>query len=322
MSNVDRATPKLVKPPRLRAGDRIGIVAPASPFSREEFDAGVDELGRLGFQAVFDDRVFARDGFVAGDPQTRAGHLLDLWRDPSVAGIICARGGYGSVQLLPLLDLAALASTPKVLVGYSDTTSLSSWLTGYGQLVTFHGPMIAGRLSRREAGYDRRSFVAALTMTDPMGRLAPAGLETIRSGEASGMLVGGTLTQLCASLGTPYAFDPAPGHVLFLDEVRERPYRLHRMLMQLRLAGLLTRASAIVFGELPDCDEPGTFTDGQGIRARDAISEALTDFTGPLLVGFPSGHTRGPSWTLPFGVRCTVIADARPALIIEEAAVV
>ena len=131
------------------------------------------------------------------------------------------------------------------------------------------------------------------------------------------MLVGGTLTQLLASFRTPFEFDPPAGHVLFIDEVAERPYRLDRMLTQLRLSGWLARASALVFGELPRCDEPA---DG-GVTARGVVARVLADFPGPVLFGLPSGHTTGACLTLPFGVRARVVAGSRPAVIIEEAAV-
>jgi muramoyltetrapeptide carboxypeptidase len=146
--------------------------------------------------------------------------------------------------------------------------------------------------------------------------LSPPGLETVRPGDASGPLLGGTLTQILASLGTPHAFVPPTGYVLFLDEVGERPYRLDRMVTQLRQSGLLARASAVVVGELPGCDEPG----GQP-TARATMADVLADFHGPVLIGFPSGHTIGPTLTLPFGVNARVVADRSPRLIVEEAAV-
>ena len=138
----------------------------------------------------------------------------------------------------------------------------------------------------------------------------------MKAGEAAGILVGGTLTQLTASLGTPYAFDPPAGSVFFLDEVGERPYRIDRMLTQLRLSGLLARASAVVFGELPNCDEPGG-----NPAARAAVGDVLADFPGPILYGLPSGHTTGATLTLPFGVRTRVVGGGRPMLVIDEAAV-
>jgi muramoyltetrapeptide carboxypeptidase len=153
-------------------------------------------------------------------------------------------------------------------------------------------------------------------VAEPMGALVPPSLEIWREGEASGILTGGTITQLAASLGTPFAFDPPPGCVLFFDEVNERPYRLDRLLTQLIQAGIIARASAIVFNELPGCDEPGGL-----VRGVDAVRRVLADFGGPMLGGFPSGHTPGATMTLPFGVRATVIARGRPALVIEEPAV-
>ena len=149
-----------------------------------------------------------------------------------------------------------------------------------------------------------------------MGEQAPKDLETLRKGEGRGMLLGGTLTQVLSSLGTPFAFAPQSDYVLFLDEVGERPYRLDRMVTQLQQAGLLARARAVVIGELPRCDEPSGET-----TARAVMAEAFSDFPGPVLIGFPSGHTVGPAMTLPFGVACRVIASGTPRVVIEEAAV-
>jgi muramoyltetrapeptide carboxypeptidase len=310
------ATGGMRKPTALRTGDRVAVVAPASPFTREDFDRGIAEVKALGFEPVYDDRVFARRGFVAGEPRTRAASFLEAWENPSIAGVLCVRGGYGSVQILPLLDLDRLCARPKVFVGYSDVTSMLTWLTLHGRLVTFHGPMLAGRLSLGPDGYDRASFLRAVTSADAIGELPAASLEVVRPGEARGPLLGGTLTQLLASFNTPYAFDPPPGHILFVDEVGERPYRLDRMLTQWRLSGLLARAAGIIFGELPGCDEPGGT-----ITARDVVRDLLRDFPGPVLMGLPSGHTVTPALTLPFGVDTTLSASSAPRIVIEEAAV-
>ena len=305
------------KPRALAPGDRLAIVAPASPFSRDEFDSGLRELRRLGFVPVYDDSVFARQRYVAGSAAVRAAAIQAAWRDPSIAGLIGVRGGYGSAQLLPLLDCEEARRACKPFIGYSDLTSMLTYLTLGCDSVAFHGPMLARRLGRGAVGYDEDSFVRTLCRREPLGELAPPGLESIRPGEASGMLLGGTLTQLLASLGTPYAFEPPAGYVLFLDEVGERPYRLDRMVTQLVQTGLLARASAVVIGELPKCDEPSGDP-----SARDVIADLLADFPGPVLIGFPSGHTVGPAMTLPFGVMARVIAGDRPRLVIEESAVV
>ena len=305
------------KPRALRPGDRIGIVAPASPFSRESFDAGIAELRRLGYQPVYDDSVFARVRYTAGDAPLRAAAFHRAWTDDSIAALMAVRGGYGSVHLLPLLDPTEIARTPKAFIGYSDNTSLLSWLTGQCGVAAFHGPMIDGRLARGEAAYDLDTFNRVLTRAQPAGPITHPQMVTLRRGEARGMLVGGTLTQLLASLGTPYAFDPPAGHILFIDEVAERPYRIDRMLTQLRLSGLLARASAIVFGELPRCDEPAE----SGLAIKAVIADLLADFGGPVLFGLPSGHTDSACMTLPFGIQARVVSGAEPAVIIEEAAV-
>jgi muramoyltetrapeptide carboxypeptidase len=303
-----------LKPRRLTPGARIALVAPASSFKREEFDAGVVELRTLGFDVAYDERVFARDRFVAGDAALRAAQLHDVWRDPSIAAIIAIRGGYGSAQLLPLLDAELMRTARKILVGYSDITALLWFHLQHG-IVCFHGPMVERRLAAGEGGYDRQSFLRAVTTAEPVGELRPAGLETLRTGEAGGILVGGTLTQLTASLGTPWAVDPPEGCVLFVEDSAERPYRIDRMLTQLAQAGILARASALVFGELPSCDEPG----GEH-RIRDVVADFVRDFRGPVLFGFPSGHTTGATWTLPLGVHARVLT-APAAVVIEEAAV-
>lgn len=306
----------MLKPHALAPGSRLAIVAPASPFAREEFDAGAAEIRRLGFEPVFDESVFARRRLVAGGPEARAAAIRAAWRDPAVAGLIGVRGGYGSVQVLPHLDPAEARAARKPFVGYSDLTSMLTFLTLTCELVAFHGPTLAGRLGRAGEGYDRASFLSALCRREPLGELAPPALETIRAGEAAGPLLGGTITQVLGSMGTPFAFDPPPGYVLLFDEVGERPYRLDRMIVQLAQTGLLSRASAIVVGELPGCDEPG----GEP-AARAVVADALRDFPGPVVIGFPSGHTAGPAMTLPLGVRCRVVTDPVPRIVVEESAV-
>ena len=304
------------KPRALRTGDRVALVAPASAFRRDEFEAGVSELQRIGFHPVFDDRVFEQRLYLAGPAQLRADSWRDAWNDPDTAALIAIRGGYGSVHLLPLLSEEEIRETPKIFMGYSDNTSLLIWLTLYCGLVSFHGPMVEGRFARGPEGYDLETFMRVAGRAQPAGELTHAGLEILKSGEARGMLIGGTLTQLVSSLATPYAFSPPPGHVLFLDETGERPYKIDRMLTQLRLSGILSRASAVVFNELPRCEETGG-----NPSVRSVVADCLSDFPGPVLFGLPSGHTPGATLTLPFGVESRVVARGTPALVIEEAAV-
>ena len=302
------------KPRALEAGDRVAVVAPASPFDRATFDAGVAELTRLGFAPSFADSVFSEARYLAGPAPVRAAALMTAWDDPDVAGIFAVRGGYGSAQLLPLLDVDRLRTAPKVFVGCSDLTAVLSCLTAGGETVGFHGPMLVN-LAPGDEGYDRRSLLGAVTTPEPLGELAPGGIEVVCHGEAQGRLLGGTLTQLLASLGTPFAFSPPAGYVLLLDDVGERPYRVDRMVTQLVQSGLLRRASAIICAEFPDC------CDDDGLDARSVVATMLQDFDGPVIFGFPTGHTTGPVWTLPLGVEATVSTRPVPRVIIEEAAV-
>jgi muramoyltetrapeptide carboxypeptidase len=307
----------MIKPRRLAPGARVAVFSAASPFQPEELEAGLQELRTLGFEPVVDDRIHERRGYVSGPPALRAAVLMDALADRRVDAVIGARGGYGSVHMLPYLEPARITDARKPLIGYSDLTSLLQFVSLDCGLVAFHGPTVAGRLSGGPARYDVRSFVAALSEAAPLGALAPEGLEVVRGGEAAGMLLGGTLTQICASMGTPFAFAPPPGFVLLVEEVNERPYRLDRMLTQLRLAGILDRAAGVVCAQLRGCDEPGGLP-----AARDVIADLFADFPGPVLFGFPTGHTAGPAWTLPLGVRVRVVADpAWPRLVVEEAAV-
>jgi muramoyltetrapeptide carboxypeptidase len=304
------------KPRPLKSGDRIAVVAPASPFARDEFDRGVAELSRLGFEPTWDEAVFATEGgYLAGPAELRAHSFMKHWNDASVAALIAVRGGYGSVQLLPFLHPPALVAEPKLFIGYSDNTSLLSWLTCGCGITGLHGPMLERRLASGAAGYDERSFLALVSNGSGV-ELAPDGLDVLRPGRAQGPLFGGTIAQLVASLGTPFSFDPPEGCVLFLEDVNERPYRIDRMLTQLRLSGILARARALVFGEMRGCDEPGGT-----LTAREVIARLTVGFPGPVLFGFPSGHTSGPCWTLPFGVDVRVESAPRPCVVIEEPAV-
>jgi muramoyltetrapeptide carboxypeptidase len=305
----------VIKLRRLQSGDRIALVAPASSFPAEEVESGVAELSRLGFEAVYDESLFEKDRFVAGPVATRVAAIHRAWQDSSIAGLIAMRGGYGSAQLLPLLNPELMRAARKALIGYSDITALLTFYNRQG-LTAIHGPMIDRRISKGPSAYDEGSFARVLMQSAPAGELAPSQVDVLREGSASGVLVGGTLTQLVASLGTPWAFAPPDDCVLFLEDIGERPYRIHRMLTQATQAGLFAGARAIVFGEFPNCSEPG------GDPAlRDVLRDFTSEFRGPVLFNFPSGHTAGATWTLPFGVRAEVVTGPSPAIRILEAAV-
>ena len=304
----------MVKPRAVRPGDRIAVVSPASAFARDELDRGVAELRRLGYEPEYDDSIFETALFTSGSAETRASAFMRAWSDPDIAALIAVRGGYGSVQLLPIFDSWSPQQTPKLFIGYSDNTSLLSWLTCQCGVTALHGPMLERRLARGEQGYDSKSFLRLMQGQGQGLQLSPDGVTVVRSGEATGMLFGGTITQLVASLGTPFTFNPPDDCILFLEDVNERPYRVDRMLTQLQQSGILGRARGLVFGEMRGC---GTVETPSVV---DVVRALARDFNGPVLMGFPSGHTKGPCWTLPLGVRVRV-QTAPASVIVEESPV-
>ena len=304
----------MIRPRRLQAGDRIAFVAPASGFKPQELEAGASELRRLGFEAVYSPDILARTAFEAGPPDLRARLLHEAWADPSIAALIAMRGGYGSQQLLPLLDANVMRAGRKLLIGYSDITALLCWSFAHG-VISLHGPMVEGRLAAGPAAYDESTFLRSVMRPEPLGALTAGGVEALVEGDAWGVTLGGTLTQIVSMLGTPWALELPRGAVLLLEDVSERPYRVHRMLTQLAQSGVLARAGALVFGEFRGCDEPG----GR-VLIRDVLREFTRGFPGPVLFGLPFGHTRGAPISVPIGVRAHVTTSP-PSLVIEEAAV-
>jgi muramoyltetrapeptide carboxypeptidase len=307
-----------IRPRALRRGDRVALLTLASRCRREDVDAGADELRTLGFEPVVvepaDDGP--TPGYVAGMAATRAAQLRAAITDARIGAVIATRGGYGSAQLLPYLDLAEIRQAAPLLIGYSDITSLLDVCTGRAGVVTVHGPMAEGRLARGLAAYDRDTFLRVVCEPRPLGVLPVPGARVIQPGRGDGVLRGGTLTQIAALLGTPWAYVSAEPTVLFLDEVNERPYRLDRLLWQLQAAGVFERVVGVVLNELPGCEEPGG-----NITAVDAVRHALGGFTGPIVAGVPSGHTAGVMITLPLGVQVSLAAADDVSLSIDEAAV-
>ena len=309
-----------VRPRRLRPRDRVALISLASPSRREDVEAGADELRALGFEPVVMAPA-APDGlpgarYVAGPAAARAAQLRSALGDPAIAAVVASRGGYGSAQLLPWIDVAAIRQAETMLVGYSDITALLDVFTGRAGLVSIHGPMAEGRLARGGAGYDRDSFLRIVTEPVPYGVVEATGAVVLQPGDAQGVLRGGTLTQVAALLGTPWAFAAMEPTVLFLDDVNERPYRIDRLLWQLRAAGVFAHVRGVVLNELPGCDEP----DGD-VTALEAVRHALTGIAGPIVAGVRSGHTPGPMLTLPFGVHVSLHAADDVRLSIDEPAV-
>lgn len=306
------------KPLALRPGDLIGVAAPAGAVSEERLWRGKAELEALGFAVRIADGVLERSAFAAGSAEQRLRQLHGLFCDPEVKAIVCARGGAGAVHLLPLLDRELLRANPKPLVGYSDITALHQALGQLG-LMSLHGPMAARELADGPLAYDRASLWHALTGEGEPWQSGAGDLVPLRSGEAEGILRGGCLSLLAALAGTPWALaGSGEPRLLLLEDVGEPPYRVDRMLRQLRLAGGFEGVGGIVFGALPGCAAGET----EGYSLEGVVLEALAGLEVPVAWGLASGHTTGPNLTLPLGVRARLrCEDGHASLTVLEAAV-
>jgi muramoyltetrapeptide carboxypeptidase len=304
------------KPPALRRGDLVGVCAPSGPVEPEALAGGVRELESLGFRVRVPEGILARTGFTAGSVARRVAELHALFGDPEVRAVVCARGGAGAGGLLDSIDAGVLAANPKPFVGYSDATALHLVLARLGR-VTVYGPM-AGR-GLHPGGYDPDSFLSALCGEGPLFASGPEDLVSLRAGEGEGVLRGGCLSLLAAAAGTPSAMTPDPeGTILFLEDVRERPFRIDRMLTQLRRSGAFAGVRGVVFGEMKGC-APEQDAD---YRLEDVLLHALAGLQVPVALGLSAGHANNPIVSLPLGVRARLVCgneDAR--LEVLEAAV-
>jgi muramoyltetrapeptide carboxypeptidase len=307
-----------VKPPALQLGDTVGIVAPASNVKRADLEAGCEGLRRAGYRPFYFDSICEQDLYFAGSVERRLRELEEMFAREEVRAIVCARGGYGANYLLSLLDMEKIKAHPKIFVGYSDLTTLLTYFSDVAGLVTFHGPMVAKDWAG-DGGVNVASWQAAL------GSLAAwevavgagSGVTGLAEGDGEGILYGGCLSILVASLGTPYEIR-TDGAILFLEDVAEKPYRIDRMLMQLKLAGKLDGVRGIIFGEMRDCAQ----TANQGYTLQEVVLRIVGDLGVPVAYGVRSGHVTAGNITLPIGVRAGLtVRGGHVSLKILEAAV-
>ena len=284
------------RPKKLKPGDRVGVVAPAGPVDQKPLKKGLRTLRQMGFSPVVAEHAIARDRYLAGTDQQRTKDLHDFFGDPEIKGIFCARGGYGTNRVLPGLDSSIIRRNPKVFVGSSDITLLVLFLVQQCSLVTFHGPMVAGNFGRYPMRKSKRQFHEILLGNKTGKRLAADKARVYRSGVTEGKVIGGCLTLLCRSLGTPWEVKTR-NKILLLEDVNEPLYKIDGMLWHLKQAGKFNGIRGIVFGEMINCLSFG--------KAGGSFKEILNDvFTGssfPILTNFPSGHGR-EILTMPMGV--------------------
>lgn len=302
----------------LKKGDTIGVVATSSPCNEEKL-AKVNELVHLGFNVRIGETCYQNyGGYLAGTPDARASEVNAMFANPEIDAIMCLRGGYGSPQILPLLDYEMIKQNPKLFIGYSDITALHSALGQKANLATVHAFMASVGVESEVGEFSRESFLRAVTTPEPLGFIHnPAGeeMQCLVEGEASGSIVGGNLTLISSLMGTPYELDTR-GKILFLEDVGEEPYRVDRMLTQLALAGKFDDASGILIGTWTDC-EPVKYQNSFEIL--DVIRNIIVPFNKPTIWNLQSGHG-SVNIALPFGVRSTMNATDR-TLYIEESVV-
>ncbi len=308
--------PQPVKPPALRPGDTVGIVAPASNVKRTDLDAGCTALRSAGFRPLYLDSILEQDLYFAGSVERRVRELEQMFVRDDARAIVCARGGYGANYLLKELDLEIVKAHPKIFVGYSDITTLLTWLHDAAGLITFHGPMVAKDWAHAD-GVDLTSWQEALSDATAWDVALGAEVSGLVEGDADGVLYGGCLSILVASLGTPWEIKTA-GTILFLEDLAAKPYQIDRMLMQLKLAGHFNGVRGIVFGEMLDCVQ----TANQNYTLQEVVTRIVGDLGVPVAFGVRSGHVTSGNITLPFGVRAQLaVHGGEVALKILESAV-
>jgi muramoyltetrapeptide carboxypeptidase len=316
----------MVKPRALKPGDTVGLIAPSSYiFDLWRIDLAVSRLeANLGIKCKLGRFVKGRHGYMAGTEKDRLEDLHAMFADPGVTAIFCLEGGYGTERLLPGIDYELIRKNPKILIGYSDITGLHLAITRKAGLVTFHGPVALGSLPSWSLG----SLKKALFTPEPIGELTnppeedtnwPAfPLHTVAPGKARGAIAGGNLTLVSTTMGTPYEIE-TKGKILFLEDTGEAPYRVDRMLTQLKLAGKLQEAAGIVWGTCTECT-PAKSSFEINLSISDLLDEILGDLGKPVLAGLVFGHTKEKA-TIPIGVEAELDAGAKRVAILEAATV-
>jgi muramoyltetrapeptide carboxypeptidase len=318
-------TPKMIKPPRLHPGDTVGLLAPAGHTSDEAIAKAIAHIEELGFIVKQAPNLREVHGNYAGTVQQRLDDLHGMFADPEVKALWCIRGGSGAISLLKHIDYELIRRHPKILIGYSDITTLHLALRRKIGLVTFHGPVASSGPSE----YANRHLLEILMNPQPRYEIAPAAeniehaltesqyaMRTVHGGVATGRLVGGNLSLVAALAGTPYAAD-FRNAILYLEEVNEEPYRIDRWMTQLDLAVGLKHAAATMIGICENCEgEP----DSVSLTLNETLDQHLQPLTRPAVTGWHFGHIRH-QFTLPVGIMARLDTGAQTLTLLEPAVV-
>jgi muramoyltetrapeptide carboxypeptidase len=268
----------------------------------------VQAIRNHGFEVELSSRILDSKGYLAGDERNRAEDLINFFQRNDINAIFCARGGFGSAQLLPYLIQSNFRPAPKIFAGYSDVTFLLNWINNRFGMVTFHAPMVAMELARGVNGRTQEFFWGLLTGAKSEWQIDLG--DVIRTGKAEGEMMGGCLSVLVTTLGTPYEIR-TDGKLLFLEDIGERPYRVERMLTHLKMAGKLDRLAGLVFGDFTNCEAEGSRSVLQ------IINEVFAQAPYPVVAGMPAGHGR-EHITLPFGSNMLLDGNSRSLSLVES----
>jgi muramoyltetrapeptide carboxypeptidase len=306
-----------IKPPALRAGDTVMFVAPAGPPDKERVEKARLAIEKMGLRVVVPKDLIRSDGFLAGSDEVRAAELNAAIHDPKVKAIFAVRGGYGLTRILDRVDYSALRKDPKIILGFSDLTAMHLAVARHARVITFHGPMPQASLWRDDGDYgysasvlwrtllaDRYKDQSGFVIDLPRGKHQP---QKLVGGKATGRLIGGNLTLICATLGTPYAIE-AKDKILFLEDTGEAPYRVDRMFSQLRLAGILNDVAGLIVG---------TFDNTNEAEVAKIVRQYCAGLKKPVIVDFPIGHT-ALNATLPVGALAELNVDKLEVRLLEN----
>ena len=294
----------LIKPPRLRPGDLIGIISPAGPVDESELQPDLELLESSGFRIHIAPHVYDRQGYLAGDDEARLSDLHGMFQDRKTKAIFCARGGYGTLRLLDKIDYDLIRENPKIIVGYSDITALLMAINKKTGLITFHGPMVRGLSALHDNS--RESLFRLISSNQPVSFSPMAGNPLI-VGRATGPLIGGNLSLICHLIGTPF-LPSLEGSLLFIEDKGEPLYRIDRMLTHLALAGQLKGIAGLIGGEFIKCGDPSAVDD--------LLNTAASELEIPLITGFPIGHGL-KNTALPLGIPARLDADSMTLSTLE-----
>lgn len=305
----------MIKPKPLQQGDSVAIIAPASPVDKTLIDKCVGSLKDLGLEVVVGTSCLSEHGFLSGTDDIRANDINRMFADKNIKGIFAIRGGYGCARLLDLIDFKIIKKNPKIFVGYSDITALHIAINQKSKLITYHGPMVSTELIKGLDEYSADYYKRFLFSKEKINEIFNpvwCNLEIINDGIASGQLIGGNLSLVCSSLGTKYEIN-TKNKILFLEEVDETPYKVDRMLLQLKQSGKFKDATGIILGAFTDCIAS---SNKKSLSLEEVFNEIILPLKKPTISKLVCGHCL-PTLTLPLGSKVILDANEKRIKIIE-----